>query len=480
MHEIWKIANVEKLDNNKTLKLVVFLYFVLLLLASIVWFKQRMLFIDPAWVVFNIVNTGDLLIAEHRYGAAITQCVPLAASGLHLSIKFILISYSISFQLFYLVVVALLLYRYKATWLAMLMAFYFSLMVSDVFFWPNNEVHQGVAFMFLFLGLWWCRTNLSFRYHHLVLLCLFAFLALFSHFLVAVPFSFLWVFILFKTKENKRHLRLWWCYTGALLATFAIKYLLGANSWYDGQKLMGLKSLSVNSVIQSFKSGQARTMMPLLFTRYCLLPVMWIAGFVAAIKKRQYAMAAFTVVYCLGLYSLLCITYPESFDRTTLFYVESEWMGLGILAGVLAVCFIFTRMQPQIATLVLGVVLAVRLFCIAHSFPLFHDRLRQLSYNLLQMERSCTHKAIALQNEGLHKIYLMEWGLPVESLLLSAMEGHEPQKTIKMVQPGEAKNMAADSFYNCFNTIGIRSLNHYYFRVDTQSTYRQIIFGSKP
>lgn len=39
--------------------------FVVLLVGTFVYYKERMLFINPGWVVFNILNRGTVLIAEY-------------------------------------------------------------------------------------------------------------------------------------------------------------------------------------------------------------------------------------------------------------------------------------------------------------------------------------------------------------------------------------------------------------------------------
>src|SRR5690606_11941303 len=124
----------------------------ILLVFSLLFYKERMLFVDPAWIVFNIINKGKLIIAENRYGAFITQIFPYFGSKLGLSLKSILILYSASFYLFYFFTAYIIGFKWKQEVFAILLALYLGVFVSDVFYWPNNEVHQGIAWMFLFLA----------------------------------------------------------------------------------------------------------------------------------------------------------------------------------------------------------------------------------------------------------------------------------------------------------------------------------------
>src|SRR6185369_12630014 len=137
-----------------------------------------------------------------RYGSFITQMVPYFAQKLHLPIKAILIGYSVSFNLFYLSVASLLVYRYKQYALGILMALYYFLFVTDSYFWTNNEIHQAVGWMFLFFGVTLNMGNKNVKMPVLLpVFSVLAFLAVFTHFVVIIPVVFLWVYFLIE-KNN--------------------------------------------------------------------------------------------------------------------------------------------------------------------------------------------------------------------------------------------------------------------------------------
>jgi hypothetical protein len=125
--------------------------FVVPLLGAALFSLERVLFADATFILFRIINSDSLQIQEHRFGSFITQGVPLLAARLQLPLATNVVLYSTSFTLSYLVVVLLLLYQFKEHELAVLMGLYFLLFVGDTWFWMNNEVHQGIAWMFLFL-----------------------------------------------------------------------------------------------------------------------------------------------------------------------------------------------------------------------------------------------------------------------------------------------------------------------------------------
>ena len=142
-------------SNKKPDPLLSIAVVVMLLLTvwSVVTYRQRMLFVDPAWITFNIVNHHAFAFAEHRFGAFITQMIPLMGAFFGWSLKTILLLYSVSFYLFYLGTVLILGLVLKQKPLALLLVVYLTLFVSDGYYWPNNEVHQGIAWMLLFIGM---------------------------------------------------------------------------------------------------------------------------------------------------------------------------------------------------------------------------------------------------------------------------------------------------------------------------------------
>jgi len=457
-------------DWQKSIAVPVAGLFVLLLAGSAFFYKERMLFVDPGWVVFNIVNTKTFLIAEHRYGAVVTQIVPLAGVWLRLPLSLILFAYSVSFQLFYLIAALLLLFRYRQAGLAVLMALYFTLIVSDEYFWPNNEVHQGIAWMFLFLGLYRWKAGSPGAGHHLLLL-LFGFLAIFSHFLVILPFSFLWLYPLAGRQIKKPELRTYLIYTVFLAVVFLAKYYLGSTGWYDGPKLHAVRKMDIGSILRSFAGGQAGSMYKLLLVNYWLVPLLLVISIAGALRYKYYGIAFLTLAYALGYFALVCLTYPDATTRGNLFYMESEWMGLAVIAGAAWVYIILPKVKPAYASLALTIVFTIRLIYIGASVPLFHERLMALQHTIDELRARRLDKAILVKNERAEEAFVMSWGLATESLICSSMDGGQPV-TFKLMPENEIGPVAADTFLSCFSREHYKMLNPAYFRIDTQRTYQ--------
>lgn len=451
----------------------------LLLLGSIVWYKQRVLFLDPAWISFQIVNRGEFIIPEHRYGAVVTQIWPWLSAHLHLPLRLILILYSASFYIFYLVV-ALLLGRLRQYALGLLFVLYLTLLVSDVYFWPNNEVHQGIGWMMLFLGPFFCfqkRGAMPWWLHPLLMIALF--MALFSHFIVIVALSFLWIYWLlynpsfWDTRRKKIQIA---AYTLAATAIFLVKLNLGRTGWYDGEKLGPVLNVKPKEIIASFANGGAATMGNLILRNYWIILPIFFVGTLALIRLRQWGRLTLYLAYVAGFFSLVCLTYPNAYGHDRLFYMESEWMAWGILLATPFVLHALPALRPRWSVVAAAFIFAVRLFYIGQSFSLFDKRYRSLeTISEWLKQQGITKAVLVAEKQKSEALFLMDWAVGFESTLLSVLKGDHPLVSFHIATPDYVLPQPSAALFISSNVKGAASeLNTFYYQIDTTKPYRRL------
>lgn len=451
----------------------------LLLLGSIVWYRQRILFLDPSMISFDVINKQQPNIPEHRYGAIASQAWPLVGAYLHLPLKALLILYSASFYIFYFAVM-LVLGRMRQYALGILMAFYFTLLVSDVYFWPNNEVHQGIGWMMLFLGMLFRFSDRGVApiwTHSLMLGCLF--MAVFSHFIVIVPFTFLWLYWMlyspqyWDTRAKKIQLA---CYAFAMAAIFLIKLKMGSGSGYDSAKLGPVLNVKPKEIIESFYSGSACSMYKLILLNYWIIIPIIIVGVMALRLTAQRWRFWLTVAYGLGFFSLVCLTYRDAYDRHLLFYMESEWMAWAIILATPAVLHVLPGFRPKVAVLAMLLIFAIRVAYIGNSFRLFDARYRTVDAIVTSLHEQHITKAVLVGTPGERDpVFIMDWASPYESLLLSGLKGYNPQVTYRMVDSSyRLPDNSAPLFISPFAEDPVQRLNARYFRVDSTQAYQSL------
>ncbi len=462
-------------DNSRSPYIVAVSAILVLAVFSLYTYQERMLFIDSAWITFNIINTESFVFAEHRYGAFITQMFPLIGTYMGLSLKTILLCYSLSFYLFYLGSALLLGFLFRQRWLAVLLALYLTLFVSDVYYWPNNEVHQGITWMFLFIGLYQYlqQRQKIIGYFFLVPL---AILAISSHLLVFVPLAFLWVLIHSQTRltillRDKRFIGT----TCLLVVLMIVKYKLSNSGWYDPVKLEGVKKVSVAGIIDAFTSGQSKTFAGLLLTNYWLAIAVFCGSCFMLIKAKQYLNSLSMLLFACGYYLLICLTFPDAYPRSLRFYMESEWSALSVIIAAPLVLGLIQSKKAGRLTLILIVVFSIRLGYIAHSYAYFHSRFKNLEWALRDIQDKKISKALIIEDKNKsEERFIMDWGLPVESMLLSKIRGDKVQTTFKVIDDHMPAMETSDSFYSCFNIQPVKTLNNQYFILDSTQQYRII------
>jgi len=452
--------------------LIIGLFFILL--AGAAYFSlERILFCDASFILFRIINYQNLQIQEHRYGSFITQAVPLLFSKLHLPLRSIVIAYSISFNLFYLVVAWILLYRLRLTGLALLMAFYFILFASDTYFWTNNEVHQGIAWMFLWIGLvWYLFENKHSKPMLCTLFIILGFLSVFTHPLVMFPAIFLWIFFLLNQKISTPP----WLViilTIILLLICYIRYRtsIHSSSFYDAEKLKVFKDVKPKDLLYTFTSPMAKQIYHRCVTNYWLIPILFLTGIFSAIRQKKYQMVLLTVGFCAVYFMAVCITFKDFIP----FYTESEWMPFSIIATTPFVFYTLPQLKNQVGITVIAIIFLTRLTYIFHSSEKFTERKDYVFSILSEMNKQRLNKAVIPEVEINLKVFIMNWGVPTESILASALHNDHPQKNFVIMPLSDtASKIPADPnlLLVPFGTMHFSELNKRYFEMDTGSRYR--------
>lgn len=445
---------------------------VILAVFSIFAYKERMLFLDPAWVVYNIINTKFFCFSEYRYGAFITQLFPLAGTYLVLSLKTILLLYSFSFYLFYLSAALIIGSIFNQKWLVILLALYLTLFVSDVYYWPNNEVHQGITWMLLFVGLYLFQSD---KKHTILYVtsAIFALLAISSHLLVSVPLLFLWIYIHLDTNlKTLTHQKTFTLYSILLVVGMILRYKLSDEGWYDHVKLIGVQNLSYSGAINAFMSGQAKSFVSLLFTNYWIaLPIFCLSSFLLLRQKRYLQWTTLTV-FALGYFVLICVTFPDAFARNLRFYMESEWTALAIIVSTPAAIWAINYKNAHV---ILLLIFTIRMVYIFASYHFFHHRYTNLETALNTIQGKNLNKVLVIDGyQKAQETFIMDWGLPIESMMLSNIQGDKIQSTFKVVYDNPQIIQAKDSLYSSFNIQSMEILNTQYFNLDTTKRYEVI------
>jgi len=449
----------------------------ILLAGAIIFFKERLFFADPSYIVFHIINGNIIAVQNNRYGSFITQIVPYIGLKLHLPLRALLIGYALSFNVFFLLVALIIVCRYKQSGLAVLMALYYFLFVSDSYFLLNDEVHQGTAWLFLFFAvIFYLGRKKANIFLLLVPFLLLSFLAVSSHFIVIISISFLWLYFIIEKKNwpfSKNNTIL---FSVLLAAVIAFKFLVSQSMPYENQNLKGALHFSAKDLLCVFSTPVIRIFLYRCLINYWIAVVLFIAGIIYMVRYRQLMLAAWTVISCLGYLVLMGLAYRSSDSSWGLFHVETEWTSLGIIIAAPFVFTVLPTLKPSQTTLLLSIIFIVRLSYIAGAIPTFTWRTEFKERVMARMRQKDISKLALYMDESFRPKCVLDWAFPNETLLESGLNGDKPQITFFLLNRDDKATIEAiknpKGYFDIYSVMPTGELNSKYYSIDTVHPYQ--------
>ncbi|MBX2905008.1 MAG: hypothetical protein KF744_03160 [Taibaiella sp.] len=447
----------------------------LLLVGAVIYWQARVLFADSAFQVFNVINQQAFSIAHYRYGAFVSQLGPYIFSQMHLPLKVVLFIYAITPNLLFAAVCAIILFVLRQYKVAVLMGLYYLLLVSDSYVLVADEMNQGAAWMFLYFALLLHSgrkpPNPFFLYPTLAIL---AFLAISSHFILIIPIAFIWGYFLIDGVEWQRSKSASVLLTLLLVTIVAIKMIIGASDPYDNEHLHNVTHFSLQDIAESFAKPVIITFLSRCFTNYWSAMIVFVLGVGSLWRMGKKALAGWTILTCTGYLILMGLAYGEYDEHMLLFHIEIEWRCLSV---ILATPFVFAFL-PSISvsrsSMLLMAIFVVRLSYIGHAMDKYDSRIEFERNILAKMTNTGISKVAIYEETRLKEKYILSWAIPYETMMLSAMNNDQPNKTVLFINPDnkEEQNCIKDPQYlYLFDCVPAKQINTHYFSVDTMRPY---------
>lgn len=455
---------------------------IVMLMLSIIFWEERMYFLDPNWMTLQFLKKENIAIQESRYGSFITHLFPVIGIKLQLSVATILQLYNANFFIFFSTA-AYLLYRWKQYVLNVLLLVYFTFFVGDVFFWPSNEVHQGVTWAFLGLGLYFNLVEKQSKspWLYAVAIILLA-LGIASHLLVLFAVLPIWIFSNFQKAGAKAALKTKHFYIGlaVILGILAFKMLITSSNGYDNSKLAPIRNITLPAAINAFTTPHALDFYKLLTEHFKFATAAFAVTVFLLIKRKEYWGLLVVLIGILTYWIVLNLVYPSGMNRSIWFYMESEYQVMSIM--IFAPLLYLAKPRPielsiSKVLIILGIfACSVRMI---DAQQLFSKRLENLDKVIAYTQAKDITKAILIMDEETSKQYfLMAWGLPVETLFRSTIKNNKAI-TVKPFASDTDWHIAdthdkKDRFLSCFSREDKDWLPQKYLSIDTVNTYQVI------
>jgi hypothetical protein len=400
--------------NIKTLQVWGCIYFAVLVIYAAFFYKERIAFTDAAGTLIGLCQRHQFLIQLDRYGAFITQLLPLVFIYFGASLKMVTIAYSVNFILFHASVFAILLkckqYILATTWLL-----FFSLMMGDAFFYVHNELFTAQAFMILSVGLFQHSLAVKSKfngYTFFAIPCLI--LGLFSHLSAVLVFGYICGFYFFKYQLWRYFKSHFWVLI-VIIVILISKYISTTHSWYDVDKLEAFENKTALSNIFKYKSTQL--FLATLFTEHLLFTLAFILGTMALLFYKYYFYALLNLL-SVGSYLLLSlIIFNES---APLYYMQGEWMPVSIICTIICCTCLDSKLLQLHIVIPITIVFSLLHIFIKSSFYTNYTGYKNNIIHNMQAANIVKQYCKNYNQDTLPKVHL--WTLGNETIILSSLD----------------------------------------------------------
>ncbi len=440
--------------SSPALRKMGYLFWMVLLIFSVLYYEERAIFMDGAFQLFEVLNYGSFQIYAHRFTSVLTQAVPLLFSKLGLPLQWSLLSYSISFIVLYGFIYHLIVRYLKNDLLGWVMIFFFSLLVFESFYYPVAELKLGIAFVLLFFAILLKYPQPALPI--LVLLGLLTIPVCFTHRLVFASYLFLGIFFLLnnKTLRSKSFLGLFVFALGVI--SIQSKYF---TNWYDRSKQVEFWNNYEKYYPNFHQIPSHQTFFEECLHHYYFFPILLVIvslGYLFHSFKKHDEIAfpflklGFMLGFSISYITVLHISAPTTFHR---FYHETNYLPLSLVATV---PFLFDFIPAYGARkslfYIFGIILLIRLNTIYFNHKVYTKRLAWMEEKMEIGHQQGHHKIIIPAKEAPFKKHTMDWAVSYESLLLSKSRRPNQPATLLLTLKDQHQNECVLERSDCYMT----------------------------
>lgn len=457
--------------NNKLKKyclLAVIGYLILCVLAWI-YYQERTVILDASFHLFSILKDQYFAIQVHRFGAFITQVLPLIGSLIDLSLSTLMKLYSFGFVGFNLLTFLFLAFVLREYKMALVLFFSDFVLTTHSFFWIQSELLQGLTYIYLFFGLVSYLKNKNYSFERpwwlMPLMGTLLLTIAFIHPLIVIPFLFVltfsWIDGTISVEDSRRY--------GMMFLSFWLIKTILFKSPYDNTAFGGLTHfverfphyLSVPS-LGDFGSY--------LIEDYYVLTIFYLGINVFYLlqmkKKKALLFNGFVIGYCL----LIHISYPEGAEQ---FYLESFYRVLGLFVSIAVVFDVLLFCKIRVVVFGLILLFTLRIWEIQDTSTIYTARLDYIK-SLVENAEELNQKMIYYNHELDQKTLMMTWGLSYEVWLYSTAFTDQSRSIVALDNPTSVQwaMSSKDVLITRWRVLDYEELAQPYFNLrDTTSHY---------
>ncbi len=442
-----------------------------LLLFSIVFYKERVIFLDGAFQLYKLITQGEFKIFHYRLTNPLTQVLALGAIHLKLPLKWIMLAYSVNFILLFGFIYHAIVSWCKNDYLGWVLIFFFTLIVLDSFYFLPPELYQGAAFLLLWFAIL-LRDPLLRRWWTFPLLLLLIIPIVSDTRLTPIYFLFTAAFFWLNNPKQ------WNKQFYILIAFFFLCIFIHSQYFvapYDANKMLDFqKNLEAHRSDLLGIPAHQKFLSKCFKIYYCypILLFLVVANYVWAVISKSTTIR-FPLLKLLGVLFanlfFILVLHIGSPNTSYRFYAEVNYLPLMILTGIPFIFDFAANIKKERWLLTaFALLMAIRLNTIGNNHQRFTDR-HQWYQNQMQIAaEQGTNRSLLYFHKTPRHTLIQTWASPYETLLLSSLDGPKNAATHFIYDDFGSYQKVKDStnyFLSNFEITPVSEMNHTYFRL---------------
>ena len=471
---IWIKSSIKPKNYNTLLIVMGYVFFAILFLFSIYFYKERILFSDSVFQFFKIINFEKINVEASRYGAILPEFPVLLGIRLNLNLKLLTILYSASFILLYFLIFIICTHLLRNIKSGFAIILVLSLCISQSFFHPVTETHQSLVYSILLFAIL-SYDNFNSKLPKFVLSVIVTGLAFYAHpvALYAV------VFVIGYVAIDKKQLKTFEPYVLFVLifALAFVKVLMTSENSYEGKFFAELLN-SPEILFNLYQASSSKFFFSRINGLYFWLAIVELILLFKLISNKQLLKLVWHLTITVVFMLVTLITYHKG-DSAML--MERAFMPLALFVSIPFLDEKITGKKKYLLaqSILLIIVVGSGMIRIYNQGLVFKTR-TEFNQDLLKKTAQIPNRKFIISKSELDKHVTTFWSNSFESLILSTIDKNVPTQTVFPSNQIEALTKYTTNTNSVFLGADfwlewdLNSLNTRYFSLPDNTPYKVV------
>ncbi len=458
-------------DIDKGLILLGHIGFLIYLLFTFIFYKERLINSDAAYYTFHMVNFEEVFVKHNRYISYFTQTIPLFLIDMGASLKTVLRSYSVIFGIWFYLLYLLNVYVFKTAKGGLLLLLALVLTMRYKFYAGHTEITFAIAVATTLYN-WIALDKEKINWYNYgistFLVLLFSAWLYIIHPVIIVP---LFAMLIYNVLDQNR----WkdfgnWTHIGIILFSFFLRFKFVMDDGYESNKVNFLQDLP-----KVFSNRSDYLVFDIIekyaFSYINIAVLAFIISLIFLLLRKQLIQVGYLLMSSLGL--LVLVILSHAYLRANIYIMIDGYIGMfGMIWGLAILKALDIDYQVRYKLLALAFVLTI---CFAQIYTKhsFYKQRHIYQKELMKKQLALGHAKtlVKLDRFDWEKLWY-PYEFPHETIMISALDESMNHASIFVDYDGKNVDEYLKNDYTMLAFYGNVGLNPKFFALPKQKYIR--------